>query len=159
MEIVPPPQPLLEPDEEVWRARWDAAMEEEEALSLGLRRPWIVPWTRKAHELAFFAREGDCFEEIHNALFRAYLSEGRDIGRVDVLVEIAREEGLNPAETKAVLDVDRFRESVEAVQSRARELGLQGPPALYLEGGPAVEGIAGLDALRTFLGQQEPNEP
>jgi predicted DsbA family dithiol-disulfide isomerase len=159
LEIRPPPQPLLHPDDEAWRARWDAALEEEEAGLLHLRRPWIVPWTRKAHELALFARESDSFEEIHNGLFRAYLSEGRDIGRVDVLVEIAGEAGLDPAETKAVLDVDRFREDVESIQMEARALGFQGPPALSMRGGRVLEGLPNMEQLRTFVGSQRANEP
>lgn len=149
-ELNPPPSPLLDPKGEEFRRLWDRLSEEGQALGFELRRPWIVPWTRKAHELAFHATEKDCFEEIHEAIFRAYLIEGRDIGRVDVLVEIARNGGLDPQDTKAVLDVDRHREAVEEARVEGLGVGITTLPALVwnekkLEGNPSSE------TLRSFL--------
>ena len=149
-ELNPPPSPLLDPEGEEFRRLWDRLNEEGQALSVELRQPWIVPWTRKAHELAFHATEKNCFEEIHEAIFRAYLIEGRDIGRVDVLVEIARTGGLDPQDTKAVLDVDRHRKGVEEARAEGLGVGITTLPTLVwnekkLEGNPSSE------TLRSFL--------
>ena len=104
-------------------------MEEEgKRLGVNLKLPWIVPWSRKAHELASVAEKEGCFLEIHESLFRAYLSEGRDIGRVDVLVDLARKSGLDPMEIKAALDVDAERDSVLERRKRALEAGGHEPP-------------------------------
>lgn len=150
IELNPPPSPLLDPEGEEVRRLWGRMSEEGQALGVELRQPWIVPWTRKAHELAFHATENDCFEEIHEAIFRAYLIEGRDIGRVDILVEIARNGGLDPQDTKAVLDVDRYREAVEEARAKGLGIGINTLPTLVwnekkLEGNPDSE------TLRSFL--------
>jgi predicted DsbA family dithiol-disulfide isomerase len=130
LELVLPSQPILDAEVEEYRLRWERIEGRDLKLGLSLKRPWIVPWTRKAHELAFHARERDSFEEIHEALFRAYLIESRDIGRIDVLVEIARAAGLDPLETKAVLDVDRYRGEVTQARAKGLSAGCTAPPAL-----------------------------
>jgi predicted DsbA family dithiol-disulfide isomerase len=99
-------------------------------MGLELKRPWIVPWSRKAHELACKARNDGCFPEIHLSLFRAYLLEGLDIGRIDVLVELARRCGMDARETKVALDVDLYREPVLERRRWALEVGVTCPPVL-----------------------------
>ena len=50
-----------------------------------MKRPALVPNTRKAHETTEFAKERGLLWEIHRALFHAYFEEERNIGDVDVL--------------------------------------------------------------------------
>jgi predicted DsbA family dithiol-disulfide isomerase len=104
----------------------------------------------RPHELAQHARANGCFREIHDAIFRAYLEGGQDIGRVDILVELARKGGLEPMEAKAVLDVDRFRDEVEAKRAEGLGAGVTRPPTL-LAGGESLEGYPDAGALEQFL--------
>src|SRR5688500_686133 len=109
-EVTPPPTPLVDPRGEEWRRFWEGArtMAAEEGVTLA--DPRLVPWTRKAHELARHAREHERFADVHRALFGAFLLEGRDLGRVDVLLDVATRSGLDLTAAKAVLDVDRHTE-------------------------------------------------
>lgn len=150
LELNPPPTPLLDPEGGEYASRWEGLDPLGSASVEGFRRPWIVPWTRKAHELAFHARQEDCFEEIHEALFRAYLIDGRDIGRIDVLVEIAGAAGLDPLEVKAVLDVDRYRDAVEDARARSLDTGCTSPPALKWRE-RVISGNQEPEALRRLL--------
>ena len=156
-EILPPPSPLLDPEEEGWGRHWDAMMEASEPLGIELKRPWIVPWSRKAHELALYAEAGGCFRETHDTLYRAYLSEGMDIGRVDVLVNLARKNGLDPRETKAALDVDLHRESVLGKRNDALDLGVRSTPTLLWQG-RKMDGYPDDQTLREFLALDERQE-
>jgi predicted DsbA family dithiol-disulfide isomerase len=149
-EVNPPPRPLLDPDEGEWRDHWDRTMEAARGSFPETSRPWIVPWTRKAHELVQHAAALGCGPEIHETLFRAYLIEGRDIGRVDILVEMAQDWGLDAADAKAVLDVDKYVGALEAIRSRGLREGVVRPPAVLfhkrlLHGTPTPE------ELRFFL--------
>jgi predicted DsbA family dithiol-disulfide isomerase len=110
----------------------------------------LVPWTRKAHELALHAREKQLFPEVHAALFRAYLHEGRDIGRVDVLVSLAAEVGLEREEARTVLGVDRHAATVDGLRGEAERLGVRGVPTL-LVAGERIEGVLPPEALRALL--------
>lgn len=153
----PPPLPLLDAEAEERIRRWNAWRERFDHPEGQSVRPWIVPWTRKAHELAAFADEQDCFPEIHESLFRAYLSEGLDIGRIDVLVTIAKTAGLDPMETKAALDVDQFSHSIAHRRSEAIGMGVARVPTLLL-GGRRLEGLPTLERLTEFLGSGPESE-
>jgi 2-hydroxychromene-2-carboxylate isomerase len=159
LEVNPPPHALLDPDRGEWKVHWDRLMADARGLGLELARPPIVPWTRKAHELVFHAAETKPPGEIHEAIFRAYLLEGRDIGRVDVLVGLAAEHGLDALEAKAALDVDRYAEALETIRSTAMPEGVLRPTTLQwngrlLGGNPTPEELdaflaAGADGMRT----------
>ena len=110
-----------------------------------------MPWTRKAHELVRHATESDLAGEVRRAIFEAYLFEGRDIGRVDVLVQIARTLGLDPGETKPVLDVDRHEAEIAELRASALAAGVREAPTLAL-GDRLLEGFHNAAAIRTFLG-------
>lgn len=148
LELRPPPAPLIDPDDPAWRDRWTTAVAA--ARGVELRAPSLVPWTRKALELVLHARELGREDDVRRALFVAGLEEGRDLGRVDVLVEIARDLGLDHSRAKAVLDVDRHAEAVRAARVEAAHLGVAEPPAL-VAGGHVLRGFHNRDALDTFL--------
>jgi predicted DsbA family dithiol-disulfide isomerase len=112
----------------------------------------LVPWTRKAHELALHAREEGCFFAVHRALFEVFLLEGRDFGRVDVLLKIAVQHGLDLSLTKAVLDVDRHAPMITAARARAERLGVRGVPTLRV-GDRTLEGFQNQGTILAFLQQ------
>lgn len=150
LELRPPPAPLLDPDAEAWVRLWREASAVAAERGIRLTPPRLVPWTRKAHELVLHAAEKGLARAVHQAVFRAVFDDGADVGRVDVLVDIAESLGLDPTETKATLDVDRYAASVEDLRDLAAASGITAPPAL-LRDGRALRGFHNTDALRTFL--------
>lgn len=149
-ELRPPPTPLVGLDDPSLTTRWGEAHREAEEEGLDLSPPSIVPWSRKAHELCLYAREQGVGEEVTMAAFHAYLIEGRDIGRVDVLVDIGCACGLDLTETKAVLDVDRFESLVLEARSLGSSMGVGDVPTL-ISGNTRLEGFHNRTALGTFL--------
>ncbi len=162
LELNTPPDPLISPSEEGWRAMHEALAEEARLFEIPFSPPAFVPWTRKAHELAMHAEEGETREgdhpdgdtarpiPMHLRLFRARFVEGRDLGRVDVLVEVADEAGLDPAEVRTVLGVDRFEPAVREARSEAMEMEIRGVPTL-LHGSRRMEGFRTAEEMKTFL--------
>ena len=150
LEMCAPPAELLDPDGPTWSERWRRAAAAAKDLGIALERPSFLPWTRKAHELTLHAAEQGLADAGRAALFRAALIDGLDIGRVDVLVEIARGLGMDAQEAKAVLDVDRYAEAVATLGREAREAGAT-EPATLLGAGRSLQGFHNRDALRTFL--------
>ena len=153
LELRPPPMPLVAVTDESLADRWAQAHGIGRDVGVGFQPGRLVPWTRKAHELIVHAEaiEGVDVRALRNAVFEAALLEGRDIGRVDVLVELARGVGLNPTETKAVLDVDRHEADVAASRGRAADAGVTVVPTI-VRGGRRLEGFHNRTALGTFLG-------
>jgi predicted DsbA family dithiol-disulfide isomerase len=130
LELRPSPAPLPDLRAQRYRAGWEAAVQPlADRLGLEMRFPPRPVRTRKAHEAAAFARSRDRLEALHVAIYRGYFVEGRDIGRIDVLVAIGAEVGLDPVELKVELDVDRWTAQVEQDEAEAARLGITAVPA------------------------------
>ena len=114
-----------------------------EELGIALTAPAALPRTRKAHEAARFAEAKGVGREMREAVFAAYFRDGRDVGRIDVLVELGAALGLDATETKVVLDVDSLSGTVAADQALARRLGIAAVPALVVGGGAGAELLTG----------------
>jgi predicted DsbA family dithiol-disulfide isomerase len=116
------------------------------ARSLGLQiaRPSGAPLTRKAHEAARLAAHHPREREFRLAIHAAYWRDDRDIGRIDVLQQLAAEAAFDPVELKIALDIDRFRDDVERDYHAARLLGVVRAPAVYIGKGPGARAIVGL---------------
>jgi len=150
-ELRAPPAPMIDPDAPEWRRRWEAALRIGVARGASPgNRPRLVPWTRKAHELVMFAREHDLGYHAHTLLFERVFERGVDIGRIDILVAMAVELGLDETETKATLDVDRFAPSVAEARQRAMADGVTAPPTLAF-GGRILEGFRNTEEIVRFL--------
>src|SRR5262245_26441418 len=85
--------------------------------------------SRLAQELAKWADAQSGFESVHAALYRAYFVDGRNIGDLEVLVDIAKSAGLPPDEARHVLVERRFKEAVEADWQLSRRSGITGVPS------------------------------
>lgn len=163
LELCPPPQPMQNPRAPGWHRMTEALAEVAGTLDLPFRIPALVPWTRKAHELALHALERAGVDEkgatpLHHRLFRAHFEEGLDLGRVDVLVALAEGAGLDRSEVHAVLGVDRFGPGLEDARSRALHQGVRGVPTL-IRGDRWLEGFPGIEALRSFIREADPGLP
>jgi predicted DsbA family dithiol-disulfide isomerase len=88
------------------------------------------PNTLQAHRLTAWAQsrnEGDA-DALVEGLFRANFIEGRYVGSVEELVEIARAAGYDPADARAFLDSDELKDVVARSDLHAREMGIGGVP-------------------------------
>lgn len=81
-------------------------------------------------------------------LFTAYFTEGRHIGRLDELLDLAQEVGLDRDTARAVLTERRHKEAVEQDSARLRALGAQGVPLYVING---QWGISGAQPVQTYL--------
>lgn len=76
----------------------------------------------------------DAFERFHLRLFAARHDEGRDPGTREVLIELARESGLDVARFTAELDSRRHLAAVGKDHEEAASLGIFGVPTLLFDG-------------------------
>jgi predicted DsbA family dithiol-disulfide isomerase len=102
--------------------------------------------SRLAQELGKWAETVEGGEAIHDALFRAYFAEARDISRVEVLLDVARSVGLPEEEARRVLEERSFSEAIDRDWQRSRAMGVTGVPT-YAAGGFAVVGAQPYEVL------------
>lgn len=140
-ELWPAPAELPDPRDAEQERGWAAIVEPlARELGMELRQPRFQPRTRKAHETAAYAREHGRFDEVHDALYRAYFVEGLDIGRIDVLAELGARCGLDGQDLRIALGVDRYTEQVLAEEAEALGRGVRGVPA-YVVNGRLITGL------------------
>ena len=108
--------------------------------------------SRLAQELGTWAETVDGGKAIHDALFRAYFAEARDISRIEVLVDVARSVGLPEEEARRVLEERSFSEAIDRDWKRSRAMGVTGVPT-YAAGGFAVVGAQPYEVLEELAQQ------
>jgi predicted DsbA family dithiol-disulfide isomerase len=84
--------------------------------------------SRLAQELGKWADTQPGGEAIHDALYKAYFVDARNIGDPDILIEIAEKVGLDGAEARKVLDERRLKSAVDADWQKSATYGVTGVP-------------------------------
>jgi len=151
-ELRPEPTPTLDPTGDYLRRTWDRAVYPLAAeYGMTLRLPPVQPRSRLALEAAEFAREHDRFDAFHLAVFRAFFEEGRDIGDLGVLSELARRVGLDAQALEASLAAGDYSDLVLHAEDRAEALGITAVPTLLLRSAEApIEEAQALDGALPF---------
>ncbi len=126
------------------------------ALDAGIemKRPSLVPNTRKAHEATEFARDngGDLWA-VHRALFRAYFEEEQNIGHTDVIVGVCEGVGIDSGALREALDAGRYREEIEKQMEWGRANGVTGVPTTIFNSRFAVVGAQDVTLYRDVAGR------
>lgn len=89
--------------------------------------------SHRALELSEFARDRGQFRPVHDALFRSYFEEGRDIGDAQVLAEIAANAGLDPEEFRFECLIGRYADLVDRTTALAHEKGYTSTPTIVFD--------------------------
>ena len=90
--------------------------------------------SRLAQELSKWAEGKGKGDEIHDALFRAYFVDVKNIGKAEVLAEIAAERGLPADEATDVLLSRKFKKMPSTrTGAAAPPIGVNAVPTFWLE--------------------------
>jgi len=115
--------------------------------------------SRLAQELGKWADTEPGGEAIHDALFRAYFVEARDISRPAVLLDIAERAGLSVDTARDVLEKRTFKDAVDADWALSREYGITGVPT-FVAGRYGVVGAQPYEALEQLVKKAStPSDP
>ena len=91
-------------------------------------------------------------EAIHDALFKAYFVDGKNIGDTAVLLEITKQVGLDEAKAREVLEKRTFKAAVDEDWAKSRAYGVTGVPT-FVAGGYGVVGAQPYEALEQLVQQ------
>ncbi len=108
--------------------------------------------SRLAQELGAWADTRDDGEPLHDALYRAYFVNRRNLADIDVLVEVTEAAGLPGDEAREVLESRRFAKHVNDDWMRSRQYGVTGVPT-FVAGGYGVVGAQPYEALEQLVEQ------
>jgi predicted DsbA family dithiol-disulfide isomerase len=94
--------------------------------------PKRIPNTLNAHRLIHWAGLEGRQTPMVSALFRAYWVEGRDIGDLSVLADIAAEAGMDREVVARLLSTDADLAEIKSREAHARERGVNAVPTFLI---------------------------
>ena len=105
--------------------------------------------TRLAQELGLWSESKNKGDEFHTAVFRAYFVDGKNIGSIPLLAELASSVGLPADEAAEILTARSFKAAVDADWAISKEKSITAVPTLLLNqdrlvGAQPYQDLAGL---------------
>ena len=122
--------------------RHTAATARNEGLTFDFHRARAVN-TLRAHRLLWHVLRTagpDAQHRMADRLFRAYFSEGKDVGDIETLVALASESGLVDEPIRAFLQSDDGTADVREEIDHAQRIGVRAVPTFVFDGESAVQG-------------------
>ena len=107
----------------------------------------VIANTIHAHRLLQFAKTKELSNEAEETLFKAYFTDGVDIGNLQELKKIGIEIGLDESELDDVLNGDKFLYEVNQDIREAANIGVQGVPFFVFNRKYGVSGAQPVDAF------------
>ena len=95
--------------------------------------------SRLAQELGKWADTQPGGEAIHDALFKAYFVDGKNIGDLEELIRIAQSIGLDAEKAREVIEKRTFKDAIDADWAKSRKYGVTGVPTFVAE----MRGVVG----------------
>jgi predicted DsbA family dithiol-disulfide isomerase len=106
--------------------------------------------SRLAQELGKWAESRNKGHEFHNAIFRAYFVDGQNIGKTNVLSEVAETINLSSKEALKVIQGRTYREAVDLDWKRSYEIRITAVPT-FLFNNQLLVGAQKYEVLEKLL--------
>jgi predicted DsbA family dithiol-disulfide isomerase len=102
----------------------------------------VSPNTLDAHRLIRWAQSAGhgMQDDIVEALFQAYFIDGRNIGDIEILIDIASSHGMDAKLVRELMESDADRDEVSREVAVAGQMGVTGVPCFVVENRYAVMG-------------------
>jgi predicted DsbA family dithiol-disulfide isomerase len=139
-----------EMDPETRRAIWARIQSMAEAVGFEMKQPALLTNSRLTLEAAEFANEcgkGEAFEE---RVFRAYFSEGLNVGGQGVIADLASEVGIDRNDLNLAIESNRYSTRLRNNSLVAHTRGVSGVPTFFVGDYPLV-GAQSEDVMRQIL--------
>ena len=143
---------------DLFSGRSPEQIEAQQAQMRGLMEKEDLPYGKRTHtynsrlaqEIGAWADTQKGGEVMHDALYKAYFVETKNIGDPDVLLEIVEANGLPVEGAREVLEERTFKDAVDEDWRKSRQYGVTGVPT-FVAAGHGVVGAQPYETLEKFL--------
>jgi predicted DsbA family dithiol-disulfide isomerase len=118
-----------------------------EGLEFNLELQATAPNTRNAHRIIMLARDDSRQMEMAEALFKAYFTEGIDLSKIDNLVDISHQAGLDREKIDLLLHSNTGKLEIEMAEKELQDLGITSVPLFIIDNRLAISGAQSIDAF------------
>ena len=106
--------------------------------------------SRLAQEIGSWAETQPGGEAIHDKFFEAYFVDRRNVGDVEVIIDVVKSAGLDETEARAVIAERSFKQAVDEDWAKSRGIGVTGVPT-FVSGGQGVVGAQPYEVLEQLM--------
>ncbi|TWT84914.1 DSBA-like thioredoxin domain protein [Planctomycetes bacterium CA13] len=124
------------------------AVGESEGIHFAFDKTERTPNTVDAHRLIGLAGKNNCQDAMVEALFRAYFTEGKDIGNRETLIDVTAEVGLDRQDADTMLNGDDGLDVITNGREMSQRYHVDGVPFFIINNAIA---LSGAQAPETFL--------
>lgn len=152
-ELRPYPNPTLRPEDAYLPRVWQQSVYPMAGqLGVPIKLPTISPqpYTQLAFEGYQYAREKGKGEAYTRRLFEAFFKENMDIGKVEVLTQLAAEVGLDREEYQQALERRKYKEAHQQALQLAGRAGIRAVPTFEI-GGQLYPGVLPAHQLQRII--------
>lgn len=96
--------------------------------------------TRLALEASEFAKDQGKFEQLHNNIFKAYFTENKNIGKLEVILDIAETAGLDKNELRKALKEKEYSPRLTEAITYGKQFQVAGLPTFIINGNKKLVG-------------------
>ena len=143
---------------DLFKGRSEEEMRARQAQMKGLMDQEDLPYGNRTHtynsrlaqEIGAWADTQEGGEVMHDALYKAYFVNAKNISEADILVEIVEANGLSVEEARQVLKQRSFKDAVDEDWRKSHQYGVTGVPT-FVASGHGVVGAQPSETLEKFL--------
>ncbi len=106
--------------------------------------------SRLAQEIGTWAETQSPDNAIHDKFFEAYFVDCRNVGDIEVIIDVVKSVGLDEHEARTVLAERRFKDAVDADWDKSRSYGVTGVPT-FVSNGQGLVGAQPYEALQQLM--------
>jgi predicted DsbA family dithiol-disulfide isomerase len=100
----------------------------------------VLANSHNAHRLLHLAKKYQLANELEELLFKAYLTEGKDLNNLNTLTQLGIKVGLEEDAITQVLHSEQYSKEVKQDIEMAQRIGVQGVPFFVFDNKYAVSG-------------------
>lgn len=113
----------------------------------------VVANSGKAHQIIQMAKEHHLGDKAEEVFFKAYFTEGKDLGYPETLVALAQEIGLTATQAEEALTSPKYKALVAQDIQEAAQIGVRGVPFFVLDQKYAISGAQPVGVFLSGLQQ------
>ena len=111
----------------------------------------IIPNTFNSHRLIYWSKEENCHLETVEMIFKSYFEESKDIGDINVLLDVAKKVGMDDKKIRNKFENDDDSSTIINEEQSNRENGVMGVPSYIIDDGITLTGSQPVDSIVKLL--------
>ncbi|NIS08154.1 MAG: thioredoxin domain-containing protein, partial [Candidatus Dadabacteria bacterium] len=124
-----------------------SVMEEKENI---FKLPGFVTNTNMALEAAEYAKQEGKFLDFHNACYESYMIERKNIGDINIILEIGQSVGIDKQKLETTLNNKEMEDNLATYKAQAENADVLGVPTILFNDF-RIHGVQSLETYRTII--------